>query len=232
MDSAVGCSSLRRQTPGAEPALITGGSSCPWEAHAKRLEPATTAARNEAPTRTPNRRRIVVIARQCRERRAPYVTWSEQISSGLVGVALALRPIRMRRPSGALKRWRDGRWRCTQRPSRVGGSRPPLAQNLQDDSRPSRLTIYRRSFSPGRCRRRVVSLRDLSGWRIWQTSFVQLIAAEGLRVDVAVDGTVKIGLNGEDWFGPGRPSLPPDVGEPVTGDRPAGCCQVGHRRRR
>ena len=35
-------------------------------------------------------------------------------------------------------------------------------------------------------------------------------------MDVAVDGTVKIGLNGEDWFGPGRPSLPPDVGEPVT----------------
>ena len=35
-------------------------------------------------------------------------------------------------------------------------------------------------------------------------------------MDVAVDGTVKIGLNGQDWFGPGRPSSPPDVGEPVT----------------
>jgi hypothetical protein len=45
---------------------------------------------------------------------------------------------------------------------------------------------------------------------------VQLPAAEGLSVDVAVDGTVKIGLNGEDWCGPGRPSLPADVGAPVT----------------
>jgi hypothetical protein len=35
-------------------------------------------------------------------------------------------------------------------------------------------------------------------------------------VDVAADGTVKVGLDGEDWFGPGRPSLPPSVGEPVT----------------
>ena len=34
-------------------------------------------------------------------------------------------------------------------------------------------------------------------------------------MDIAVDGALKIGLNGEDWFGPGRPSLPPDVGEPV-----------------
>ena len=45
-------------------------------------------------------------------------------------------------------------------------------------------------------------------------SVVQLIAAEGLCVDVAVDGTVKIGFNGEDWFGPGRPSSAPDVGSP------------------
>jgi hypothetical protein len=45
---------------------------------------------------------------------------------------------------------------------------------------------------------------------------VQLLATEGLSVDVEIDGTVKIGLNGEDWFGPGRPSLPPDVGEPVA----------------
>ncbi len=35
-------------------------------------------------------------------------------------------------------------------------------------------------------------------------------------MEVAGDGTVRIGLNGEDWFGPGRPSLPPDVGNPVT----------------
>ena len=37
----------------------------------------------------------------------------------------------------------------------------------------------------------------------------------GTEGDIAVDGTVKIGLDGEDWFGPGRPSLPPRVGEPV-----------------
>ena len=35
-------------------------------------------------------------------------------------------------------------------------------------------------------------------------------------MDVAADGTVKVGLDGEDWFGPGRPSLPSGVGEPVT----------------
>ena len=35
-------------------------------------------------------------------------------------------------------------------------------------------------------------------------------------MDVAVDGTVKIGFSGEDWFGPGRPSLPPRVDGPVT----------------
>jgi hypothetical protein len=35
-------------------------------------------------------------------------------------------------------------------------------------------------------------------------------------VDVAADGTVKIGLNGEDWFGPGRPSHLSTVGEPVA----------------
>ena len=45
---------------------------------------------------------------------------------------------------------------------------------------------------------------------------MRLLATEGLGVDVAPQGTVKIGLNGEDWFGPGRPSLPPDVGEAVT----------------
>ncbi len=45
---------------------------------------------------------------------------------------------------------------------------------------------------------------------------MQLVAADGLGVEVALDGAVKIGLNGEDWFGPGRPSLPPMVGEVVT----------------
>jgi hypothetical protein len=45
---------------------------------------------------------------------------------------------------------------------------------------------------------------------------MQLIAAEGLSVDVAADGTVRIGLGGEDWFGPGRPSFAAGVGEPVT----------------
>ncbi len=32
---------------------------------------------------------------------------------------------------------------------------------------------------------------------------MQLTAAGGLAVDVAADGTVTIGLDGEDWFGPG-----------------------------
>jgi hypothetical protein len=44
---------------------------------------------------------------------------------------------------------------------------------------------------------------------------VHLIAAGGLSADVAADGTVKIGLDGEDWFGPGRISLPADVTAPV-----------------
>ena len=43
-----------------------------------------------------------------------------------------------------------------------------------------------------------------------------LTAADGLSVDIAADGTVKVGLDGEDWFGPGRPSRPPGVCEPVT----------------
>lgn len=34
-------------------------------------------------------------------------------------------------------------------------------------------------------------------------------------MDVAADGTVKVGLDGQDWFGPGRSSLPSSVGEPV-----------------
>ncbi len=34
-------------------------------------------------------------------------------------------------------------------------------------------------------------------------------------MDVASDGTVTVGLDGEDWLGPGRPSLPASVGEPI-----------------
>ena len=45
---------------------------------------------------------------------------------------------------------------------------------------------------------------------------MHLTAADGLSVDVAADGTVTVGLDGEDWFGPGRPSLPAGVGVPVT----------------
>ena len=45
---------------------------------------------------------------------------------------------------------------------------------------------------------------------------MRLTAADGLSVDVASDGTVTVGLDGEDWFGPGRPSLPASVGEPAT----------------
>jgi hypothetical protein len=44
---------------------------------------------------------------------------------------------------------------------------------------------------------------------------MQLIAAEGLSVDVAADGAVTIGFDGEDWFGPGRAGRPALVGEPV-----------------
>jgi len=49
---------------------------------------------------------------------------------------------------------------------------------------------------------------------------MRLTAADGLSVDLATDGTVKVRLNGQDWFGPGRPSLPPAVGKPfaVTDD--------------
>jgi hypothetical protein len=45
---------------------------------------------------------------------------------------------------------------------------------------------------------------------------MHLTAADGLSVDVAPDGTVKVGIDGEDWFGRGRPSLLPSIGEPVT----------------
>ena len=45
---------------------------------------------------------------------------------------------------------------------------------------------------------------------------MRLTAAAGLSVDVAPDGTVTIGLDGEDWFGPGRSSLPASLGQPVS----------------
>ncbi len=47
---------------------------------------------------------------------------------------------------------------------------------------------------------------------------MRLTAADGLSVDVAADGTVKVGLDGEDWFGPGQPSLLPSVGQPHAAD--------------
>jgi hypothetical protein len=45
---------------------------------------------------------------------------------------------------------------------------------------------------------------------------MHLTATKGLRADIAPDGAVTIGLGGEDWFGPGRPSLPPEVGDQVV----------------
>ncbi len=45
---------------------------------------------------------------------------------------------------------------------------------------------------------------------------MQLTAGDGLSVAVAPDGTVRIGLRGDDWLGPGRPSLPPRIAEPAT----------------
>jgi hypothetical protein len=56
---------------------------------------------------------------------------------------------------------------------------------------------------------------------------MQLNAAEGLAVDVAPDGTITIGIDGEDWFGPGRPSRPANVGEPTaTTDELGGATSV------
>ncbi len=43
-----------------------------------------------------------------------------------------------------------------------------------------------------------------------------LSAARGLAVDVGADATLRIGLDGEDWFGPGRPGRPAHVGQPST----------------
>jgi hypothetical protein len=47
---------------------------------------------------------------------------------------------------------------------------------------------------------------------------VKLASLGGLAVELAADGSVTVGLDLEDWFGPGRPSLPVSVGEPVTTD--------------
>jgi hypothetical protein len=47
---------------------------------------------------------------------------------------------------------------------------------------------------------------------------VKLTSLGGLAVELAADGSVTVGLGLEDWFGPGRPSLPVSIGEPVTTD--------------
>jgi hypothetical protein len=52
---------------------------------------------------------------------------------------------------------------------------------------------------------------------VWQTARVRLTAATGLTVTVDPDGAVTVGLDEEDWLGPGRASLPTSVAEPVTG---------------
>jgi len=44
---------------------------------------------------------------------------------------------------------------------------------------------------------------------------VLLTAAGGLTAGLDPDGTVRVGLDGQDWFGPGRPSLDATVGDPV-----------------
>jgi hypothetical protein len=46
---------------------------------------------------------------------------------------------------------------------------------------------------------------------------MHLSAAGGLAVDVAADATVRIGLDGQDWFGPGRPGPASAVGQPTDG---------------
>src|SRR5215471_1949123 len=45
---------------------------------------------------------------------------------------------------------------------------------------------------------------------------MKLASQGGLAVDLATDGRVTVGLDLEDWFGPGRPALPVSIGEPVT----------------
>jgi hypothetical protein len=45
---------------------------------------------------------------------------------------------------------------------------------------------------------------------------MNLTAQGGLSVDLAANGGIRVGLAHEDWFGPGSPSLPVSMGEPVT----------------
>jgi hypothetical protein len=45
---------------------------------------------------------------------------------------------------------------------------------------------------------------------------MNLMSLGGLAVEFAADGSVTVGLDQEDWFGPGRTSLPVSVGDPVT----------------
>jgi hypothetical protein len=51
---------------------------------------------------------------------------------------------------------------------------------------------------------------------------VQLTSQRGLAVEVAADATVTVGLDQEDWFGPGRCSRPTSLGERVTAGDSAG----------
>ena len=45
---------------------------------------------------------------------------------------------------------------------------------------------------------------------------MKLQSHAGLGVDIAADGSVIVGLDQEDWFGPGHPSLPVSIDQPVT----------------
>ncbi len=68
---------------------------------------------------------------------------------------------------------------------------------------------------------RGAALRELSSTRrpssTRQTARMQLRAAGGLVVEVASDGAVTVGLDGQDWLGPGRPWRPAALGPPVAG---------------
>ena len=44
---------------------------------------------------------------------------------------------------------------------------------------------------------------------------MRLQAGSGLTVDIADDGTVRVGRDEADWFGPGAPTRPAVVGDPV-----------------
>ena len=43
-----------------------------------------------------------------------------------------------------------------------------------------------------------------------------LASRAGLALELAADGSVTVGLDEEDWFGPGRPSLPVSIGDPES----------------